>query len=265
MLIMKENYPILEFDEAKTSILNPDVLLQPQCKPIVGGLPEVCVLCFHLPMLNKKVESGELTQVGVAETTNGDLPIFVRESYGKKVAVMHPQVGAPMSAMNMERLIVQGYKKFIILGGGAALIEKPGSSCVNILVSAVRDEGLSYHYLPPSREVHADMEGITLFERIFLKRNIPYNLTKTWTTDAFFRETHHRRTMRLDEGCTVVEMEAAAFYAVAKFRGVQAVQILTTGELVGLEGRENSTNWDHLLDTRENLFNLVIEAAFEWS
>jgi uridine phosphorylase len=260
---MKANYPILEFDETRTAILNPDLLLLPEFKPVLGGLPVGCVLCFYLPVLQKMVRIKKLEQVGVLETMNGDLPIYIYESDGTQIVVMHPQVGAPMSAIVMESLIVQGCKKFVILGGGAALVRRAGETCVCILSSAVRDEGLSYHYLPPSREVHADSEGIEILKSLLKRRNIPYSLTKTWTTDGLFRETKQRRAIRVAEGCEVVEMEAAAFYAVADFRGVKAIQLLTTNELILPEGWKVDS-WDTTMDTKENLFNISVEAVCEW-
>ena len=53
-----------------------------------------------------------------------------------------------------------------------------------------------------------------------------YLLGKTWTTDGLYRGRAQRSIRRTREGCLTVEMEAAAFFAVAQFRGVEFGQIL---------------------------------------
>ena len=95
---------------------------------------------------------------------------------------------------------------------------------------------------------------------VLLAHNVPYVLGKTWTTDAFFRETAGKVQMRRAEGCLTVEMEAAAFFAVAQFRGVTFAQLLYGGDDV------SSEVWDHRdyasrLTVREKLFWLAAEAC----
>ena len=68
---------------------------------------------------------------------------------------------------------------------------------------------------------------------------MPYVQGKTWTTDGFYRETPAKVPLRRAEGCLTVEMEAAAFFAVAQFRGVQFGQMLYGGDDV------SGAEWDH--------------------
>lgn len=58
-----------------------------------------------------------------------------------------------------------------------------------IPVAALRQEGTSYHYLPPSREVQLDSRAITAIEKTLSERGLGYKKCKTWTTDGFYRET----------------------------------------------------------------------------
>ena len=60
--------------------------------------------------------------------------------------------------------------------------------------------------------------------------HVPYVPGKTWTTDALYRETRGKVERRVAEGCLTVEMEAAAFFAVAAFRGVTFGQLLYAGD-----------------------------------
>ncbi len=75
-----------------------------------------------------------------------------------------------------------------------------------------------------------------------------------------YRETPAKREARINEGCLVVEMEAAALFAVAKFRGMKLGQIVYGGDLVIPDGWEHR-NWYKRKDIREKLFWLAVEAC----
>jgi nucleoside phosphorylase len=64
-------------------------------------------------------------------------------------------------------------------------------------------------------------------------------LVKTWTTDAPYRETPNKNKLRIEEGWVAVEMEMAAFLAVAHFRQVQFGQILYGGDDI------SGSEWDN--------------------
>jgi uridine phosphorylase len=92
--------------------------------------------------------------------------------------------------------------------------------------------------------------------------DVPYVLAKTWTTDAIYRETPGKIAARRDEGCACVEMEAAAFFAVARFRGVRFAQILYAGD--DCSGAIwDARQWDARQPVRERLFWLAVEACVE--
>ena len=82
----------------------------------------------------------------------------------------------------------------------------------------------------------------------------------TLTTDAYYRETPKKVRLRREEGCIVVEMEAAAYFAVSKFRNVPLGQILYGGDDVGC-GQWDSRDWVSKTSVREKLFWLSAEAC----
>jgi purine-nucleoside phosphorylase len=89
---------------------------------------------------------------------------------------------------------------------------------------------------------------------------VPYIVGKTWTTDAFYRETPGKVARRREEGCLTVEMEAAAFFAVARFRDVDFGQILYGGDDVSGEAWD-TRRWNQRSSVREELFWLSVEAC----
>jgi uridine phosphorylase len=252
---MQYPYPILEFDTALEAIIEPSKVI----KPI--DMPERVVLCFFQEVVSHIAAKAECLHHLSSEV--GTHPVYEIEVDGQRLAFAHPGVGAPFSAAFLEEVIALGGRKFIACGGAGALNRELTVGHVVVPTSAVRDEGTSYHYLPPSREVSASLEAVKAIEITLQNHHLPYVLGKTWTTDGLYRETPNRIVQRRSEGCLTVEMEAAAFFAVAQFRGVTFGQILYSGD--DLSGDQ----WDHRdwresqLSTREKLFWLAAEAALQ--
>jgi uridine phosphorylase len=247
-------YPILEFDPTPQAILNPNP------EETAEPLPQRAVLCFFQEILQKLVAEGTLVQIFEIRSEMGSHPVYRLETPSGPVCVAHPGVGAPLAAGILEELIVQGVNRFIACGGCGVLRPDLAAGHPVVLHSAVRDEGTSYHYLPPSREVGADPRASAVLELVLQERGLVYLAGKAWTTDAFYRETNDRRALRLAEGCDVVEMEAAAFFAVAQFRGVSFGQVVYGGDLVVPEGWDDRA-WNHRSDDRRLLFDLAVEAV----
>jgi len=91
-------------------------------------------------------------------------------------------------------------------------------------------------------------------------KQLNFGWQKTWTTDAIYRETKGKRDARMAEGCDVVEMEAAALFAVAQFREVILGQVAYGGDLVVPEGWD-FRNWVSRKDVRRRLFDVAVRAA----
>jgi uridine phosphorylase len=147
----------------------------------------------------------------------------------ERLAILQAMGSAPLAAVLMENLISLGCRKFIACGS-AGLINGTTTDRLFVPITAVRDEGTSYHYLSPSREVGAHPAAIRELEMVLNEQDVPYAIVKTWTTDAPYRETESKIRLRRQEGCSTVEMETAALYAVARFRDVMAAQVLYVSE-----------------------------------
>jgi uridine phosphorylase len=251
---LRREYPILEFDSTLEAMLEPRRLIKPR------DVPKHAVPCFFQDVISKLVETHGAHVVKHLRSEIGTHPVYELEVDGRRLAVFHPGVGAPLSAAMLEEVIALGCQKFVACGGAGVL--KPDIAVGHVLVpvSAVRDEGTSYHYLPPSREVSAAPEAVAAIEDALHADGVEYLKTKTWTTDAIYRETPEKIRRRKEEGCVTVEMEAAAFFAVAQFRGVTFGQILYGGD--DLSGAQwDSRHWNSHTSVREKLFWLAAEAC----
>ncbi|MBN2048142.1 MAG: nucleoside phosphorylase [Anaerolineaceae bacterium] len=250
----KKEYPIVEFDPTRKAII------EARRYGTKEDVPEKVILCFFHEVLARLEEQGVLQRIGHLTGEMGPLPIFRLEHDGDSYTVMNPYVGAPIAAGIMEELIGHGGRIFVACGGCGALDREVTVGHLIIPNSAVRDEGVSYKYLPPSREVEADPRGLEALEEVLQERHLPYIFVKTWTTSSFFRETEAACALRVAEGCKVVEMEAAAFFAVAKFRNVPFGQLLYGGDLVVPEGWDGRA-WNQRPSHREDVFWLSVAAC----
>lgn len=247
-------YPILEFDEASEALLEPARLIRPI------DIPEHAVACFFHEVLAGLVEHGGARVVKYLKSEIGRHPVYEIDLDGRRLAVFHPGVGAPLAAGFLEEMIALGSRKFMACGGAGVLNSAIALGHPIVVSAAVRDEGTSYHYLPPAREVAADPLGVTALEETLRAAQVEYLVGKTWTTDAIYRETPGKIQRRRAEGCVTVEMEAATFFAVARFRKVPFGQLLYAGDDVGGSAWD-SRRWDKHSSVREKLFWLTAEAC----
>ncbi|MGC9521654.1 MAG: nucleoside phosphorylase [Anaerolineae bacterium] len=253
---MRRDLPILEFDPTRKAVVEPTELIKRE------DIAENCVICFFQEVLTGLADEGALRQISVTKSEIGEHPFYELEMEGRRLTVFHPGVGAPLAAALLEEAIAKGCSKFLACGGAGVLKRDIVAGHLVVPVSAVRDEGTSYHYMPPAREVHASGEAVQAIERVLERHEVSYIVGKTWTTDAFYRETPGKVALRRDEGCLTVEMEAAAFFAVARFRGVTFGQILYGGDDVSGDIWD-PRHWNKRASVRERLFWLAAEACLE--
>ena len=251
---MAGSYPILEFDPDPTAIIDPAMELKGESAPPCG------VLCFFGEVVRKVSAEKNATTIMEMRWESGDYPVFEMDHQGRKVAFLHIGVGAPLAVGHLEVMIALGCRKIVACGGAGVLDRTIPPAHLVVPTSAVRDEGTSYHYLEPSREVVPDARAVRAIEATLESHHVPYHSGKTWTTDAPYRETKGKVLRRRKEDCLTVEMEAAALFSVARFRGIQLGQILYGGDDVSGETWD-TRDWKSRAPVREKLFWLAVEAC----
>jgi uridine phosphorylase len=253
---MKTNqFPILEFDPTLEAIIEPNKYI----KPI--NAPEHCVITFFKEVLDDLHEHGKSKIIAYHNWADTERPLYELEFQGKRLAAIHPGVGAALTCGILEEVIARGCRKFMVCGGCGVMDQEIAVGRLIVPTQAIRDEGTSYHYLPPGRTVAANPKAVAAVEKVLQSHEIPYLLGLTWTTDAPYRETHDKVQLRRSEGCLAVEMEAAAFFAVAQFRGVELGQILYGGDDVSGTGEWDQRDWHRKFSVRECLFWLAAQAC----
>jgi len=244
--------PILEFDPDPNAVVEPHAVVEAG-----PNFPERAVLCFFSQVLDR-LEREKAPVLFELEAAHGVHPVFGFDVDGEQIAVFHPGVGAALAGGFFEESIAHGCRRFMAVGTAGGLVPDLTIGHLIVPTFAIRDEGTSYHYLPASRSVEPTPEAAEALMATLKRRDIPFVTGGTWSTDGFYRETRRKVEQRVAEGCLTVEMEAAALFAIARFRGVPIAQLLTTsddlsGEWSGF-GRA-----DH--DSRWSLFLLAAEAV----
>ena len=247
-------YPILEFDPTREAFIEPSKVYKPR------DMPEHCVISFFRDVIDKLVIDYGAKILVDNRWEDGPHPVYEISHKEQRLAFYHSAVGAAQAASLLEEVIAYGCRKFIACGGCGVLERNMAAGHLIVISGAVRDEGVSYHYLPPAREIPANEFGIAALTTALENENIRYLLGKTWTTDAPYRETRHKIAKRREEGCLVVEMEAAGMMAVAQFRNVIFGQVLYGGDDLSGDIWDNR-DWQSRADVRESLFWLCANAC----
>jgi uridine phosphorylase len=140
----------------------------------------------------------------------------VTEHNGITIGIVGLAVGAPYAVLVAEQLFVSGCRLLVSVTS-AGQITPIGPTPYFVLIDrALRDEGTSHHYLPPSTFADADP---ALIDRVWPSLAVLQERVQrgtTWTTDAPYRETKHAIAAARAHGALAVEMEAAALYAFAQ-------------------------------------------------
>jgi len=219
MSAMKKFLPLLNHNLDAPSTFSPEVLVKAvraqrrlESKPI----PEVCVLEFD----------GDLTDwlvsTGVAQPCKSwacfHTTMFSLEVDGITYGIVPRTIGGPYAVLVAEQMAISGAR--LVLGltsAGRVLSTMPVPGLVSV-TRAIRDEGASYHYLPPAEAVNAPPEVAHLLELELRKQSIPVLSGIVWTTDAPYRETENQLSGHAGAGVLAVEMQAASLFAFSQAR-----------------------------------------------
>jgi uridine phosphorylase len=229
---------------------------------VVGriDMPSRVVLCFFSEVVSQIAARDDARELDVRMWAHGPHPLYEIEHRGHRLGVFQAGVGAPLSAGLLEELIALGGREFVAVGGAGCLVPELVMGHAIVVDSAVRDEGTSFHYLPPSRFVDADPEAVAVLSESLRDAGIPFVVGRTWTTDGVYRETRARAERRVAEGCISVEMEASALVAVARYRGVRIANLLYAGDSLAGEEWEHR-GWHTATSLREQMFWCAADAA----
>ena len=264
-MIIKNQYPILEYSTDKIAVINPDRVASKadrdgQGKGGFRQFPRLCLVTFFEEVRAGAVERYGGVKIGTYVSEMKDFHVYRLTVDGTEVCAVQAVVASGSIAMMTEMLYGCGVEAIVCCGGCGVLDDIPEGAVI-IPVRALRDEGASYKYLPPARFIDLQPEPIERFRKVLSGHGIPYIECATWSTDGFYRETKEMVDYRRAEGCRAVEMECATMAAIAQFRGKAFGQLLYSGDiLIGDAEDYDDRDWNQNFSARERLFALALEA-----
>lgn len=241
------DYPILEFDDGGLPIVDPEKFLTSDSLE-----SDKLVITFFPEVIEKLKSEGKIHLVRVL---GGENPLDIYQFVNSDVYLVRENVGCPACAGDLECFYALGIRRVMFCGGGGVLDKTIGVGTLLVVEGAIRDEGFSFQYLPPSRVIYANKAVNRKITEYLTKENIPYIEGLTWTTDAMFRETPRRIERRKAEGAKIVEMEQSGCIAVSQYKNFSYGTIIYGGDDVsGLEW--DSRNWNSREGIRYDLVQL---------
>lgn len=179
-------------------------------------------------------------KVGELPSATGITPVYRFVWHGRTFGFFKTFIGAPACVGSIEEVLTMlDTDKIIHFGGAGCLNRDIAHGRVMVPTEAYRDEGTSYHYAPASDYIR--IRNAETVAACMEENKIPYVLGKTWTTDAFYRETERNFEKRKADGCVSVEMEGSAVQAMCDFRGVDVYMFFTGGDM--LDAPEWDARW----------------------
>lgn len=236
MSIAKNEIPILEFDTEQTAVIDPTH------EKLDLRLPKKCVFAFLGEYIDVYADKTNAQKAGHFVSATKHYPVYITTHKGEKIVLCQAPVGAAPAAQILDWLIGYGVSEIISAGSCGALEPFPESTFL-VPKKALRDEGTSYHYAPPSRFIEISSQARDAIKKTLNEHGMNYHEVTTWSTDGFFRETAEKVAYRMQEGCSVVEMECSALAAVSAFRGATWGMILYTADSLADVEKYDMRNW----------------------
>ena len=204
---------------AQPSAFTPENLLREarrQKQVASSRIPDICVLDPDGDILRSLLARGEARLDPGWACYHTQLYSFNRG--GIDFGIVGCAVGASFAVLIAEEMFASGCKLLISVTSSGQIVPIRPPPYFIIIDRALRDEGTSYHYAPPSDFAHVDAGLISALNGAFAEFPVPVLTGATWTTDAPFRETQAAIDAMAKRNLMAVEMEAAALYAFARVR-----------------------------------------------
>jgi uridine phosphorylase len=217
----KDEHPpiLLNKHYRDNSVFHPENLLREARRQrgiATGEVPDVCLLDPDGDIVRWLLANDKAERSPHWACYHTDLYTF--DSAGRRVGVIGNAVGASFAVLLAEQLFASGCKLLVSITSAGSIAPDIVTPCFVLIDKALRDEGTSYHYLPPAEFAHAAKALLSKLDRAFEDHALPVYRGAAWTTDAPYRETAAAITTHRENNILAVEMEAAALYAFAEAR-----------------------------------------------
>ena len=223
------------------------------------SVPEICLLDPDGDIVRHLRAKGRADRHPGWACYHTDLYVFHHE--GHEYGIVGCAVGAAFAVLIAEELFASGCQFLLSMTSAGQILPVRAPPYFIVINRALRDEGTSYHYMPPTDYSEADPQLAELARQALTAAGISVQVGTTWTTDAPFRETQEAIDVALQAGILAVEMEAAALYAFAKAR---ARSVLCFAHVTNQMGRIEGDFEKGAADGAEVSLKVISLAAGRW-
>lgn len=213
---MNSKLPLLDHPHDAPTVFRPEDLgqaVREQKRLLFAKLPKVCVLDFDGDLTDALVEAGEVRPCEGWACFHACM--WTLDVDGHPCGIIARTIGGPYAVLVAEQLAVSGVRVIVGLtsaGRVGTALPVPG---IVVADRAIRDEGTSFHYLPPGDVVEGSVEVADALEPHLGIVGLPVRRGLVWTTDAPYRETAEQLDRYAALGALAVEMQAASLFAFA--------------------------------------------------
>jgi uridine phosphorylase len=204
-----------------------------------GIVPPVCILEFDGDITDW------LVREGIAKPFEPwawfHTSMFEMDLEGVTCGIVARTIGGPYSVLIAEQLQAAGANLIIGLTSAGRVSPDLPLPCLVVVTSAIRDEGTSYHYLPPGSEVACKSPVVPLLERELIATGWAVRSGKVWTTDAPYRETKVQLEKWARDGVLAVEMQAASLFAFGIARQSSVASVAMVSNAIDHPGEQFDT------------------------
>ena len=186
-----------------------------------GNVPKICILDPDGDIVQNLAATGRAHPNPYWACYHTRMDNFTDK--GIEFGIVGNAVGASFAVLVAEEMFVSGCELLISMTSAGQIVRQGQPPYFVLIEKALRDEGTSYHYLPPAPFVAIDPMLKECLKGVFEDLQPPVFTGTTWTTDAPFRETETEIAYCHSEGVLGVEMEAAALYAFAQAKGYPVI------------------------------------------
>ena len=211
-------------DTSALSVFRPAALLREARRQkglAAVNVPHVCILDPDGDIVRRLQQSGQSKPFAGWPCYHTRLDAFTLA--GRTVGIVGCAVGAPFAVLIAEELFASGCRLLLSVTSAGQIVPSGRPPYFVVIDRALRDEGTSYHYTPPSEYSEADTALVATAVAALDGIEQRVMVGSSWTTDAPFRETADAIAAARSIGVLAVEMEAAALYAFARAAGVQVL------------------------------------------
>jgi len=224
-----------------------------------GAVPKVCILDPDGDIVQNLVATGQAQPNPYWACYHTQMYNFTHG--GIEFGIVGTAVGASFAVLVAEEMFASGCELLLSMTSAGQIVANGQPPYFVLIERALRDEGTSYHYLPPTPYSWLDPKLMECLKNVFDESQPPVFVGSTWTTDAPFRETEAAIAFCRAEGILGVEMEGSALYAFAEAKNHPVVCFAHITNQMG--NVENDFEKGEAQGSRDAI-NVLSQAAKAW-